>query len=185
MTKEILQHLEDKMKKTVDLFAKDLATLRAGRATPALLDKIFIDYYGTPTPINQVATISVPEPRLLVIQPWEHNVVQQIEKAIMKSDLGVSPASDGHLIRIAIPALTQDKRKELVKSIQKKSEEARVIVRNLRRDGNDQVKAAEKKGDVSEDESKRSLDEVQKKTDKYIRQIEQVAETKEKEIMEL
>jgi ribosome recycling factor len=185
VTKEILQQLEDKMKKTVDLMARDLTTLRAGRATPALLDKIFIDYYGTPTPINQVATISVPEPRLLVIQPWERNLVPQIEKAILKSGLGVNPASDGYLIRIAIPSLTQEKRKDLVKVVQKKAEEVRVVIRNLRRDGNDQVKAAEKKGDISEDEANRSLDEIQKKTDKYIKQVDQVAEAKQKEIMEL
>lgn len=185
MTKEILQQLEDKMKKTVDLMARDLTTLRAGRATPALLDKIFIDYYGTPTPINQVATISVPEPRLLVIQPWERSLVVQIEKAILKSDLGVTPSSDGYLIRIAIPSLTQEKRKDLVKVIQKKAEEVRVIVRNLRRDGNDQVRAVEKKGDISEDEAKRSLEDIQKKTDKYIKQVDQVADAKQKEIMEL
>ncbi len=185
MSKEVLQQIEDKMKKTVDLMARDLTTLRAGRATPALLDKIFIDYYGTPTPINQAATISVPEPRLLVIQPWERNLVPQIEKAILKSDLGVTPASDGYLIRISIPSLTQEKRKDLVKIIQKKAEEVRVIVRNLRRDGNDQIKAAEKKGEISEDEAKRSLDEVQKKTDKYIKQIDQISEDKQKEIMEL
>jgi ribosome recycling factor len=185
VTKEILQQLEDKMKKTVDLMARDLTTLRAGRATPALLDKIFIDYYGTPTPINQVATISVPEPRLLVIQPWERSLVVQIEKAILKSDLGVTPSSDGYLIRIAIPSLTQEKRKDLVKVIQKKAEEVRVIVRNLRRDGNDQVRAVEKKGDISEDEAKRSLEDIQKKTDKYIKQVDQVADAKQKEIMEL
>jgi ribosome recycling factor len=185
VSKEVLQQIEDKMKKTVDLMARDLTTLRAGRATPALLDKIFIDYYGTPTPINQAATISVPEPRLLVIQPWERNLVPQIEKAILKSDLGVTPASDGYLIRISIPSLTQEKRKDLVKIIQKKAEEVRVIVRNLRRDGNDQIKAAEKKGEISEDEAKRSLDEVQKKTDKYIKQIDQISEDKQKEIMEL
>ncbi len=185
MSKEVLQQIEDKMKKTVDLMARDLTTLRAGRATPALLDKIFIDYYGTPTPINQAATISVPEPRLLVIQPWERNLVPQIEKAILKSDLGVTPASDGYLIRISIPSLTQEKRKDLVKIIQKKAEEVRVIVRNLRRDGNDQIKAAEKKGEISEDEAKRSLDEIQKKTDKYIKQIDQISEDKQKEIMEL
>jgi ribosome recycling factor len=185
VTKEILQQLEDKMRKTVDLMARDLTTLRAGRATPALLDKIFIDYYGTPTPINQVATMSVPEPRLLVIQPWERNLVPQIEKAILKSDLGVTPSSDGYLIRIAIPPLTQDKRKDLVKVIHKKAEEVRVVVRNLRRDGNDQVKASEKKGDISEDEANRSLDEIQKKTDKYIKQVDQVAEAKQTEIMEL
>ncbi|MGD0152204.1 MAG: ribosome recycling factor [Thermacetogeniaceae bacterium] len=185
MAKETLQQLEDKMKKTVDLMAKDLTTLRAGRATPALLDKIFIDYYGTPTPLHQVATISVPEPRLLVIQPWERNLVPQIEKAIQKSDLGVTPNSDGYLIRISIPSLTQDKRKDLVKVIQKKAEEVRVVVRNLRRDGNDQIKAIEKKGDLSEDEAKRTLEEIQKKTDKYIKQVDQIAEAKQKEIMEL
>ncbi len=185
MTKETLQQLEEKMKKTVDLIAKDLSTLRAGRATPALLDKIFIDYYGTPTPINQVATISVPEPRLLVIQPWERSLVPQIEKAIQKSDLGVTPNSDGYLIRISIPSLTQEKRKDLVKVIQKKAEEARVVVRNLRRDGNDQIKAVEKKGDISEDEAKRTLEEIQKKTDKYIKQVDQITEAKQKEIMEL
>jgi ribosome recycling factor len=185
MTKELIQQLEDKMKKTVELMAKDLTTLRAGRATPALLDKIYIDYYGTPTPISQVATISVPEPRLLVIQPWERNLLPQIEKAILKSELGVTPSSDGYLIRISIPSLTQDKRKELAKVIQKKAEEVRVVVRNLRRDGNDQIKAAEKKAEVSEDEAKRSLEEIQKKTDKYIKQVDQVAEAKQKEIMEL
>lgn len=185
MTEEILQQLEDKMKKTVDVMAKDLTTLRAGRATPALLDKISIDYYGTPTPISQVATISVPEARLLVIQPWERNLVPQIEKAVLRSDLGVTPSSDGYLIRINIPSLTQEKRKDLVKVIQKKAEEVRVVVRNLRRDGNEQVKAAEKKGDISEDEAKRGLDEIQKKTDKHIKQLDQVAEDKQQEIMEL
>jgi ribosome recycling factor len=173
------------MKKTVDVMAKDLTTLRAGRATPALLDKISIDYYGTPTPISQVATISVPEARLLVIQPWERNLVPQIEKAVLRSDLGVTPSSDGYLIRINIPSLTQEKRKDLVKVIQKKAEEVRVVVRNLRRDGNEQVKAAEKKGDISEDEAKRGLDEIQKKTDKHIKQLDQVAEDKQQEIMEL
>jgi ribosome recycling factor len=185
MTKEIVQQLEDKMKKAVELMARDLSTLRAGRATPALLDKIFIDYYGTPTPISQVASISAPEPRLLVIQPWERNLVPQIEKAILKSDLGVTPNSDGYLIRINIPSLTQDKRKDLVKVIQKRAEEVRVVIRNLRRDCNEQVKAAEKKGDTSEDEAKRSLDEIQKKTDRYISQVDQVAEAKQNEIMEL
>jgi ribosome recycling factor len=185
VTEEILQQLEDKMKKTVDVMAKDLTTLRAGRATPALLDKISIDYYGTPTPISQVATISVPEARLLVIQPWERNLVPQIEKAVLRSDLGVTPSSDGYLIRINIPSLTQEKRKDLVKVIQKKAEEVRVVVRNLRRDGNEQVKAAEKKGDISEDEAKRGLDEIQKKTDKHIKQLDQVAEDKQQEIMEL
>jgi len=185
MTDEILKQTETKMKKTVDLLVKDYATLRAGRATPALLDKILVDYYGTPTPINQMATISVPESRLLVIQPWDRNMLTQIEKAILKSDLGITPASDGNVIRLVIPTLTQEKRKDLVKVINKKAEEGRIAIRNLRREANDIVKAAEKKGDISEDESKRYLDEIQKLTDKYIKKVDQVAEAKEKEVMEL
>ncbi|MDH7576728.1 MAG: ribosome recycling factor [Bacillota bacterium] len=185
MDKAALCQLEEKMQKTVDLLAKEYKTLRAGRATPALLDKIFVDYYGTPTPINQLAAISVPEPRLLIIQPWDRNLVPQIEKAILKSDLGVTPASDGYLIRIVIPPLTQEKRKELAKVIHKKAEEARVAVRNLRREGNEQVKSEEKKREISEDEAKRNLDVIQKATDKYIKQIDQIAEAKEKEIMEV
>ncbi len=185
MDKSALQQLEEKMKKTVDLLVKEYSTLRAGRATPALLEKVFVDYYGTPTPVNQVATISVPEPRLLVIQPWDKSLVPLIEKAILKSDLGITPNSDGSIIRLAIPSLTQEKRKDLVKVIHKKAEEARVAVRNLRRDGNEQVKAEEKAGKTSEDEVKRTLDEIQKITDKYIKKIDQIAEAKEKEIMEL
>ncbi|HHW40373.1 MAG TPA: ribosome recycling factor [Syntrophomonadaceae bacterium] len=185
MDKSALQQLEEKMKKTVDLLVKEYSTLRAGRATPALLEKVFVDYYGTPTPVNQVATISVPEPRLLVIQPWDKSLVPLIEKAILKSDLGITPNSDGSIIRLAIPSLTQEKRKDLVKVIHKKAEEARVAVRNLRRDGNEHVKAEEKAGKTSEDEVKRTLDEIQKITDKYIKKIDQIAEAKEKEIMEL
>ncbi len=185
MDKGVLEQAEEKMKKTVDLLAKEYKILRAGRATPALLDKIFVDYYGTPTPLNQLAAISVPEPRLLVIQPWDRNLLPQIEKAILKSDLGVTPASDGHLIRIVIPPLTQEKRKELAKVIHKKAEEVRVAIRNLRREANDRVKSAEKKKEISEDEAKRNLDAIQKTTDKYIKKIDQIAEAKEKEIMEL
>lgn len=185
MDKATLQQLEEKMKKTVDLLVKEYSTLRAGRATPALLEKVFVDYYGTPTPVNQLATISVPEPRLLVIQPWDKSIVSQIEKAILKSDLGITPNSDGNIIRLSIPPLTQEKRKELVKVIHKKAEEARIAIRNVRRDGNDQVKAEEKAGNISEDEVKRTLDEIQKITDKYIKKIDQIAEAKEKEIMEL
>jgi len=185
MDKAALQQLEEKMKKTVDLLVKEFSTLRAGRATPALLEKIFVDYYGTPTPVNQVATISVPEPRLLVIQPWDKSLVPLIEKAILKSDLGITPNSDGNIIRLAIPPLTHEKRKDLVKVIHKKAEETRVAIRNLRRDGNEQVKSEEKNGKISEDEVKRALDEIQKTTDKYIKKIDQIAEAKEKEIMEL
>lgn len=185
MDKEALRQLEDKMKKTVDLLAKEYTTLRAGRATPALLEKVFVDYYGAPTPVNQLATVSAPEPRLLVIQPWDRNLAPQIEKAILRSNLGVTPTSDGYLIRIPIPPLTQEKRKELVKILYKKAEEARVAVRNLRREGNEQFRAEEKKGRISEDEIRRNLAEIQKTTDKYIKKIDQILEAKKKEIMEL
>lgn len=185
MDKAVIRQLEEKMKKTLDVLAKEYSTLRAGRATPALLEKVFVDYYGTPTPVNQLATISVPEPRLLVIQPWDKSIVPQIEKAILKSDLGVTPNSDGNIIRLSIPPLTQEKRKELVKVVNKKAEEARIAIRNIRRDGNEQVKAEEKAGNISEDEVKRTLDEIQKLTDKYIKKIDQLAEAKEKEIMEV
>ena len=183
--KQVLNQAESKMKKTVDLLIKDYATLRAGRATPALLDKILVDYYGTPTPINQMATISAPEPRLLVIQPWDRNMLPQIEKAILKSDLGITPVSDGNVIRLSIPTLTEEKRKDLVKIVNKKAEEGRIAIRNLRREANDQIKAAEKKGDISEDSAKRYLADIQDQTDKYIKNIDNVAEAKEKEIMEI
>ncbi|HAA90275.1 MAG: Ribosome-recycling factor [Thermoanaerobacterales bacterium 50_218] len=185
VSKGELQQLEEKMKKTVDLLVKEYATMRAGRATPALLEKVFVDYYGTPTPVNQLATISVPEPRLLVVQPWDKNILPQVEKAILKSDLGVNPVSDGNVIRISIPPLTQEKRKELVKVIGRKAEEARVAIRNLRREWNDKVKSSEKKGEISEDEARRKLEDIQKLTDKYIKKIDQVLAAKEKEIMEL
>ncbi|HHY39640.1 MAG TPA: ribosome recycling factor [Syntrophaceticus sp.] len=183
--KEVLNQAENKMKKTVDLLIKDYATLRAGRATPALLDKILVDYYGTPTPINQMATISAPEPRLLVIQPWDRNMLPQIEKAILKSDLGITPVSDSNVIRLSIPPLTEEKRKDLVKIINKKAEEGRIAIRNLRREANEQIKAAEKKGEISEDSAKRYLEDIQDLTDKYIKNIDNVAAAKEKEIMEI
>jgi len=183
--KEVLNQAESKMKKTVDLLIKDYATLRAGRATPALLDKILVDYYGTPTPINQMATISAPEPRLLVIQPWDRNMLPQIEKAILKSDLGITPVSDSNVIRLSIPPLTEEKRKDLVKIINKKAEEGRIAIRNLRREANEQIKAAEKKGEISEDSAKRYLEDIQDLTDKYIKNIDNVAAAKEKEIMEI
>lgn len=183
--KQVLNQAESKMKKTVDLLIKEYATLRAGRATPALLDKILVDYYGTPTPINQMATISAPEPRLLVIQPWDRNMLPQIEKAILKSDLGITPVSDGNVIRLSIPTLTEEKRKDLVKIINKKAEEGRIAIRNLRREANDQIKAAEKKGDISEDSAKRYLNDIQDLTDKYIKNIDNVAKAKEKEVMEI
>jgi len=183
--KEIISEAEERMKKAIDVLRKDFASLRAGRATPALLDKILVDYYGVPTPINQMANISVPEPRLLVIQPWDKGVISTIEKAILKSDLGLTPNSDGNVIRLSIPQLTQERRTELVKVCKKKAEEARVAIRNIRRDANDQLKDFEKEGEISEDDTRRGQDEVQKLTDKCVKDVDQVLERKEQEIMEV
>lgn len=184
-TKEVYSSHEEKMKKALEALRKELASLRAGRATPALLDKVVVEYYGTPTPISQVANISVPEPRMITIQPWEKSLVSQIEKAIMKSDLGLTPNSDGSVIRLVIPQLTQQRRTELVKMVHKKAEESRVAVRNLRRDANDAIKKLEKEKLISEDETKKSQDEIQKLTDKYIKEIDRIMSGKEKEIMEV
>ncbi len=179
----LLFDAEKNMQKTVEVVDKEFASLRAGRATPALLDKIMVEYYGALTPINQMANINVPEARLLVIQPWDKNTLPDIEKAILKSDLGITPASDGNVIRLAVPQLTKEKRTELVKVIKKKTEEGRVAVRNLRRDANDGLKSQQKNGDISEDELRRLQDEVQKLTDKYIKEIDALFAAKEKEIM--
>lgn len=185
MLKEIINNTDSNMKKTIEVVKKEFASLRAGRATPALLDKISVNYYGVPTPINQLANISVPEARLLVIQPWDKGVVPEIERAIMKSDLGITPASDGAVIRLAIPQLTQERRTDLVKVVKKKAEEGRVAVRNLRRDTNEQLKVQQKDGKLSEDELKRSQDEVQKLTDRYVKEIDGILATKEQEIMQV
>lgn len=183
--KEVMSSHEEKMQKSLDVLRKDYSTVRAGRATPALLDKISVDYYGTPTPVNQVANISVPEPRMIVIQPWEKKLLSLIEKAIMKSDLGLTPTSDGSVIRLVIPQLTQQRRTELVKVVHKKAEDSRVVIRNLRRDGNESFKKMEKDKLISEDEAKKAQDDIQKLTDKYIKEIDQVMAAKEKEIMEV
>lgn len=185
MINEITKQAEEKMKKSVEVTKGELASLRAGRATPALLDKILVDYYGTPTPVNQLANITVPEARLLVIQPWDKTAIPQVEKAIMKSDLGINPTSDGTVIRLAIPQLTEERRTELVKVIKKKAEEGRVAVRNVRREANDEIKMAQKEGTIAEDESKRGQDAVQKITDKYIKDIDDLLAAKEKEIMQV
>jgi len=185
MAKEIISESESSMKKTVEVVKKEFASLRAGRATPALLDKVMVNYYGTPTPINQLANISVPEARLLVIQPWDKNSLPEIERSIMKSDLGIPPTSDGTVIRLAIPQLTQERRADLMKVIKKKAEEGRVAVRNIRRDTNEQLKAAQKEGKLSEDELKRRQDEVQKITDRFVKEIDQLLSTKEQEIMQV
>ncbi|SDF39674.1 ribosome recycling factor [Sporolituus thermophilus] len=183
--KEIHATHEEKMKKALEVLRKEFGALRAGRATPALLDKVTVDYYGMPSPINQVANISVPEPRLIVIQPWEKSMLAPIEKAILKSDLGLTPTNDGNVIRLSIPQLTQQRRSELVKVVHKKAEEARVAIRNLRRDANDAIKKLEKEKQVSEDEAKKAQEDMQKLTDKYIKEVDQVMAAKEKEIMEV
>lgn len=163
----------------------DLASLRAGRATPSLLEKVMVDYYGSPTPVTQVASVTVPEPRMIVIQPWEKNILKDIEKAIMKSDLGLNPNSDGICIRLNLPQLTEERRKDLVKVVHKKAEEYRVVVRNLRRDANDAIKKTEKAKEITEDEAKKGTEKVQKLTDKVMKEIDAAAANKEKEVMEV
>ncbi len=185
MPQTVLKEMEDRMSKAVATLKKDLATLRAGRATPALLDKIVVDYYGTPTPISQLANISAPEPRLLTIQPWDKSALKDIDKAIMQSDLGLTPTNDGSIIRIAIPPLTEERRKELVKVANKSGEEAKVAIRNIRRDANDELKKLEKSGAISEDESRRYQESVQKATDKYIGEVDKIVKEKEKDILEV
>lgn len=183
--KEIFLAHEDKMKKTIDALRREFASIRTGRATPALLDKITVDYYGTLSPINQVANISVPEPRMITIQPWERNMIGDIERAIMKSDLGLNPVNDGTMIRLSIPQLTKERRQEIVKVVHKKTEEGRVGIRNIRRDAIDALKKLEKTKEISEDELKKAQDDMQKLTDKYIKEADKVMAAKEKEVMEV
>lgn len=185
MIKGIMDSHEERMKKTLEAVKREFASLRAGRATPALLDKVSVDYYGTPTPVNQVAKISVPEPRMIIIQPWEKPMLHEIEKALMKSDLGLTPNSDGAAIRLTIPQLTKERREELKKGINKKAEEAKVALRNLRRDANDAIKKLEKAKSVTEDEAKKGQDDMQKLVDKYVKLIDTARAAKEKEVMEV
>lgn len=185
MSKEVIKTAEEKMNKAIDALRRELTTLRAGRANPAILDKVQVEYYGALTPLNQVASISTPEARLLVIQPYDKTALSDIERAIQKSDLGLTPSNDGSLIRIAIPALTEERRRDLVKLVKKYAEEAKVVVRNVRRDANDDLKKLQKEGEMTEDELRRSTDDVQKLTDKEIIKIDEVANAKEKEILEV
>lgn len=179
---ERLTPFEDKMKKSYHNLIEELGTVRAGRANPHVLDKIKVDYYGTPTSLQQVANVSVPEPRMIQIQPWEASLVKEIEKAINMSDLGINPTNDGKVIRLVFPELTEERRKELAKDVKKKGEEAKVAVRNIRRDGNVAFKKL-KGTEISEDEIKDLEDELQKITDKYIAQVDKMVEAKSKEIM--
>nr|MBO2483518.1 ribosome recycling factor [Bacillota bacterium] len=185
MIEEVLKNAEERMKGAVAAARRDFAAIRTGRASAALLDRIVVDYYGTPTPLNQLATISAPEPRLLTVQPWDRSQIPAIEKAILQSDLGLTPNTDGAIIRIVVPQLTEERRKELVKIVRKEAEEKRVAVRNARRDANEEIKRLEKEKQISEDESRRAQEKVQELTDRYIREIDQLLEAKEKEIMEV
>ncbi|QGQ46828.1 ribosome recycling factor [Metabacillus sediminilitoris] len=185
MAKQVLENTKDKMEKAVSSLSRELASVRAGRASANLLDKISVEYYGAPTPVNQLASISVPEARMLVIQPYDKSVLGDIEKAILKSDLGLTPSNDGSIIRLSIPALTEERRKELVKLVKKYAEEAKVAVRNIRRDGNDDLKKLEKNGEITEDELRNNTENIQKLTDEYIVKVDNVAKDKEKEIMEV
>ena len=174
---------EEKMQKAYDFLLADYQTIRAGRANPHVLDKLKVDYYGTPTPIQQVGNITVPEARMIQIQPWEASLIKDIEKAILVSDLGLTPNNDGKTIRLVFPELTEDRRKELAKDIKKKGDNAKVAIRNIRRDANDAIKIENKAGDISDDEAKNSEDEIQKITDKYIAMIDSAIDDKTKEIL--
>ncbi|WP_119323213.1 ribosome recycling factor [Capsulimonas corticalis] len=182
---DLAKEAEQKMKKTVEATQNDFATIRTGRANPTLLDGITADYYGTQTPINQLATISVPESRQLVITPYDRGAVAAIEKAIKNSDININPVNDGSSLRLSIPPLTEERRKEFVKVLNKKTEEGRVSIRNIRRDVNDQSKALVKKNEASEDEAKRFQDQIQKLTDKYVSEVDHIAKAKEAELLEV
>ncbi len=177
------KNIEERMEKTISVYSEKLSEVRAGRANPAILNKVKIDYYGTPTPINQVAGVSVPEARMIVIQPWDISILKEIEKAILSSDIGINPNNDGKVIRLAFPELTEERRKELVKDIRKMAEEAKVAVRAVRRDGIDEFKAKQKNSEITEDELKIAENNIQKITDKKIEEIDTILEKKEKEVM--
>ena len=185
MEEKIVKEVEAKMEKTLSALKTDFNKVRTGRASLALFDDIRIDYYGTVTPLHQMATLAVPEPRLITIQPWDSSVVGEIEKAILKSELGVTPASDGKIIRIIIPRLTEERRKELVKVVRKMSEGTKVAIRNIRREANDQLKGLEKNKKISQDQLRQWMDKVQASTDKFIEKVDEVLAVKEKEILEI
>ena len=185
MVNQILHQTEEKMKKSIEVTTREFNTIRTGRASASLVEGIKVDYYGNPTPLKQLAGISTPEARLIVIQPWDISALQEIEKAILKSELGITPSNDGKLLRLNIPSLTKERRADLVKMIHKLTEEGRVTIRSLRRDANEQLKAAEKSDKITEDENFKAQDNTQKLTDKYIKQLDDLLKNKEKEIMEV
>jgi len=185
MVDDIFGDAERRMQKAVEILKQDLSSIRTGRASAALVERITVDYYGAPTPINQVASISVPEARLLVIQPWDRKLLTDIEKAIQKSDLGINPNNDGQVIRLAIPPLNEERRREMVKTLHKKLDEHKVAIRNIRRDTHDKLRDREKKKEISEDELKRSEDRLKKLTDRFTDEMEKVGKTKELEVLEV
>jgi ribosome recycling factor len=185
MMEEVYQEVEHKMDRSLEALRKELARIRTGRASLALLDGIIVDYYGTPTPLNQLATLAVPESRLITIQPWDKSQIGLIEKAIQRSDLGLTPANDGKLIRLAIPLLTAERRKDLVKQVKKIGEETKIALRNVRREGNETLKGLEKQKEISEDDCRRGQDQVQKIIDRYIAKTDDILGAKEHEVMEV
>ncbi len=185
MPSGVMDLAKEKMEGAINALTRSLASIRAGRANASLLDRISVDYYGVPTPINQMAGISIPEARLLAIQPYDKSIIGEIEKAILKSDIGITPSNDGSIIRLTIPALTEERRKEIVRTVKKEAEDAKVVIRNIRRDANDEYKQLEKNSEITEDELHRYGDEVQKLTDDYIKKIDDLAGAKEDEIMDV
>jgi ribosome recycling factor len=185
MLDDILKSAEHKMTRTVEFLGNALQSVRTGRAHPALLDKVQVDYYGSPTPLNGVANISAPDPRMVLVQPWDRSMLGPIEKAIQESDLGINPSNDGQVIRLVLPQLTEVRRKELVKQVHHRTEEARVAVRNIRRDALDQLRKAEKEGGISQEDERRAQDRLQKLTDQYIKRLEDVSKRKETEVLEV
>jgi len=182
---QVMNETKERMEKAIGAYQRELATVRAGRANPSLLDKVTVEYYGAQTPLNQIASITVPEARMLLITPYDKTALGDIEKAIQKADLGITPSNDGNIIRITIPPLTEERRKELAKLVKKYSEDAKVAVRNIRRDANDDLKKLEKNGEMTEDELRSSTEDVQKLTDEYVSKIDEITKDKEKEIMEV
>lgn len=185
MDKELYKPIEEKMKKTIHVLKDNLAGIRAGRANPAILDKITVEYYGAPTPIHQIATIAVPEARVITIQPWEAKLLKEIEKEIQKSDIGINPNNDGKIIRLVFPALTEERRKDLCKQVKKEGEESKVAIRAIRRDSIEAMKAKKKSNEITEDDLKDAEKDIQNLTDKFITDIDHIVEAKEKEIMEV
>jgi ribosome recycling factor len=182
---DILDETTQRMQKAIESLKKDLSRIRAGRATPALLDGVMVDYYGSPAPLNQIANISIPDARMIVIQPWEKNMLTAVEKAIQTSGLGLNPQSDGNMVRLPIPPLSEERRKDLFKSCKKTAEDSKVAVRNIRRDSNEKLKKAEKDKQINQDVEKKGLEEIQKATDKFTKGVDEVLALKEKEIMEI